>query len=208
MSASLVTIAKGERIKEAEKLLLQGYTNNQMAKMLGLRPETISRYIKTRKERILKHMPERQMALLNKGINQSLAHLEKIETLIHYELDRLFTVDPNKPKPKEPPKVPMVVPELFKVASIIRRDLIRYSGAEQPLKHLVAVGIHAAKNANGVEIQTAVGVTINLCDSEYGEFGEGRIKVRELESEPIGPESAAVLVAEESAQSSLETPGN
>jgi predicted transcriptional regulator len=174
--------------------LLSGLSNGAIARQLGIRPETVSRYLKERKERILGQMPERQMALLNKGINQSLDHLAKIEVLIKYELDRIF--DPAK-KHKEPPKVPITLSELFKTAAIIRRDLIRYSGAEQPLKHLVAVGITAAKNANGVEIQTAVGVTINLCDSEYGEFGEGRIKVRRRE--PAGTEDSPIPVAEASA---------
>jgi hypothetical protein len=133
---------------------------------------------------MLARMKDRQMALLDEAINTSRDHLGKLEALIKYEIDRIFTVpeDRNgKPvKLNELPNVPIALVELFKVYSIVQRDMVRFSGAEQPLKQLLLVGKMPTAKSHVVDAVSSI--QIILCDSEYGEFGKDRVKIRRLNS--------------------------
>ena len=174
------------RLTKLEQLICDGEGTNAIAAKLGVRRETVSRYLTIRAKRMMARMKDRQVALLNQAINASRDHLAKLQALIDYEIDRIFTVPDDKNdgpvRPEKMPNVPMVLAELFKVYSIVQRDMVRFSGAEQPLKHLVGIGLANAENASAIEVPAPAAINITLCDSEYGDFGKGQVKVRRLES--------------------------
>jgi predicted DNA-binding protein YlxM (UPF0122 family) len=80
-----MSIAKALRLVQMEKLLLSGLTHGQIAEKIGCSRQTITRYLRIRKDRMLASFGEKQAIIHDTLVRESMQDHDRLGELIDQE---------------------------------------------------------------------------------------------------------------------------
>jgi hypothetical protein len=147
-------VERGKRLRKLEILLYQGKSTNKIAEALGVRRETVWRYLKGRQVEVESSKPEQRSLLRQELINRCLKRMSIVESTIAEETD------------------PRVILQGQDVLTRIERRLSSIIGADEPIRHQVLMAHYHQNRPNGTTAQPvngAGGVHISFEGFEGGD---------------------------------------
>jgi transposase-like protein len=118
------TLQKEERLIELQQLVMEGQlTHRQIAQKIGVRPETVSRWLKEHRQRLMKDLRERQQSVLETLITESERDVNRMGQAIDTLQVRLGDAHPQ-------------VLELLRSKERLQKNLAKLMGVEHENPHL------------------------------------------------------------------------
>jgi hypothetical protein len=170
------TIEKAFRLRLIEKWIFEGRSRKFMSDKLGIRPETISRYLQARRKAITDELENQRLIVRQQLLMQGATDAAKLQALI---ADLETSERPN----------PLAITQAYSVRNQIRRSLARLVDAESPMRHLHVHANHSDSRYSPGQPVQAGGVNISF---EAFDGGDPEFEPAHRTAKPIDVEAQTV----------------